>query len=84
MIGAFVGGGELLVILFALILVPVALAGTAFWIWMLVDCIKDERITGNEKVAWVLVIALLHFLGSMIYFFAGRKPRQVVGQSPPG
>ncbi len=84
MIGAFVGGGELVLILFALILVPVGLACTAFWIWMLVDCIKDERIMGNEKVAWVLVIALLHFLGAVIYFFAGRKPRPAVGQSPPG
>jgi hypothetical protein len=46
-----------------------------FWIWMLIDCIKNESIGGNEKVAWTLAIALTHVLGAVIYFFAGRTAR---------
>jgi len=44
-----------------------------FWIWMLIDCIKNESIIGNEKVAWVLAIALTHWVGALVYFFAGRR-----------
>jgi hypothetical protein len=43
-----------------------------FWIWMLVDCIKNDRLSDTEKVVWVLVIVFLHFLGGLIYFVFGR------------
>jgi hypothetical protein len=68
-----IGGGEILLLLFSIVFIPLGLLATAFWIWMLIDSIKNENITGNEKIAWVLVIALTHFLGAVIYFFAGRK-----------
>ncbi len=48
----------------------------AFWIWMLIDCIRNGRISENEKIIWVLVIVFTHFLGALIYFFAGRKRAQ--------
>jgi Phospholipase_D-nuclease N-terminal len=67
------GGGEIILILAMFLLLPLTLLGFAFWIWMLIDSIKNERIQGGEKVAWVLVIALTHFLGAVIYFFAGRS-----------
>jgi hypothetical protein len=44
----------------------------AFWIWMLVDCIKNTRLSETEKVVWVLVIIFLHALGALIYMLAGR------------
>ena len=43
-----------------------------FWIWMLVDCLQNERLQGNDKLVWVLVVVLLHFLGALIYFFVER------------
>jgi hypothetical protein len=73
------GGGEILLLLFSIFLIPLGLLATAFWIWMLIDCIKNESIGGNEKIAWVLVIALTHLLGAVIYFFAGRKSMRKVG-----
>ena len=79
------GGGEILLLLpvFLMILVlPIALLCFAFWIWMLVDCVKNEGLRDGEKVAWVLVIALTHFLGALIYFFAGRKHVRTAGNSP--
>jgi hypothetical protein len=44
-----------------------------FWIWMLVDCIKNERLSDTQKVVWVLVIIFLHALGALIYLLARRK-----------
>jgi hypothetical protein len=65
-------GGELIVILAVLLLVPLALATFAFWIWMLVHAIQNKGLTDGEKVGWVLAIALVHFLGALLYFFIGR------------
>ena len=82
MLGAFVGGWVIILMLgmVTLFLIPLGVALFAFWIWMLVDCIKNENLSGNEKVAWVLVIALTHLLGAIIYFFAGRTRRKAIVQ----
>lgn len=69
------GGGEIIFILLALFVLPLTLLGFVFWIWMLIDSIKNERLREGEKIAWVLVIALTHVLGAIIYFFAGRSRR---------
>ena len=44
-----------------------------FWIMMLVDCIKNSRLTGTEKVVWILVILIAQFIGPILYFLLGRK-----------
>ena len=44
-----------------------------FWIWMLVDCIKNTRLSDTEKIVWVLVIIFLHFVGALIYMLVGRN-----------
>ena len=55
-----------------LILVPFGLLLFAFWIWMLIHAITNRGLTDGEKIAWVLIILFLHFLGALIYFFVGR------------
>ena len=50
-------------------------AAIAFWVWMLVDCLKNNGLVGNEKIIWVLVLVFTHFLGAIIYFFLGRPKR---------
>jgi len=72
MFGAMLLGGLELLLVF--IVVPLALMCMAFWVWMLVDAIKNRRLSDTEKIVWVLVILFLHFLGALIYFFAGRGP----------
>lgn len=47
----------------------------AFWIWMLVDCIKHESEDGNNKLIWVLVIIFTQLLGAIIYYFVQRRER---------
>ena len=72
MFAAMLGGFEIVFVLGLLLLFPLALATFAFWIWMLVHAAQNKGISEGEKVAWVLIIALVHFLGALIYFFVGR------------
>jgi hypothetical protein len=84
MIAAMLGGWEIILVLAMLLIIPLSLAVMAFWIWMLVDAAQNKGLSDGEKVAWVLIIALVHFLGALIYFFVGRpkakelKPLQSV------
>ncbi len=57
------------------VFLPLVLGGTAFWIWMLVDCLKNEPSGSNDKLIWVLVILFGHFLGAVIYYFVRRAER---------
>jgi hypothetical protein len=66
------GGWELIIIL-AIIFIP-----SIFWIWALIDVIKSEFSPQQNKVIWILVVALLPFIGSLLYFFIGRN-QKVVG-----
>ena len=50
--------------------------GLIFWIWMLVDCAKNESSEGNDKVVWILIIALTNLLGAIIYFIVRRPTRK--------
>jgi hypothetical protein len=71
------GGLEFLLILLAtLLLLPIGLALLAFWIWMLIEALQNKGLTDGEKIAWVLVIVLLHFLGALLYFFVGHPKRK--------
>ena len=45
-----------------------------FWLWMLINALTNKGISGGEKVAWVLVIFFIPFIGALVYFFVG-KPK---------
>jgi hypothetical protein len=74
MFGFIFGGLE---ILFALFFLPLGLLALAFWIWMLVDAAQNRGLDQNERIVWILVVALLHLLGALIYFFVGRPKRRL-------
>ena len=42
----------------------------ALWIVAIVDCAKSNN---PNKVVWIIVILLVPFLGSILYFILGRK-----------
>lgn len=70
-------------ILFVMVLTIIGLVccigGTIFWIWMIIDCATKEP-EGSDKIVWIVVIVLGHFIGSLIYFFVRRPTRmQQVG-----
>ena len=70
MIASIVGG--VFGLFFMLIAGMFALAAFVFWIWMLIHAVTNKGIGDGEKIAWVLVIFFLHFIGALIYFFIGR------------
>ena len=70
MFAVLVGG---LKILLALLLIPFSVLFLAFWIWMLIDCIRSKALSDGEKIAWTLVIVFTHALGALIYLLAGRR-----------
>jgi len=51
----------------------VSILGTAFWIWMLVDCVMNKRLSDMQKALWVVLIIFTHIIGALIYFFVGRS-----------
>ena len=50
----------------------IGLALFAFWVWSLVDAIKNPKLDGNMRLIWVIVIVVVGPLGSLIYLLAGR------------
>ena len=70
MIASIVGG--VFGLFFMLIAGFFALAVFVFWIWMLIHAVTNKGLGDGEKIAWVLVIFFLHFIGALIYFFIGR------------
>ncbi len=59
--GAFMGAAILLAIVFL-----------AFWIWMIVDCAKRKFRNDVEKVLWLVIIVLGHWVGAIVYFIVVR------------
>ena len=68
-----IGGPEILILL---IVLGFGLCGSILWIWMLIDCVRNEPSDSNEKVVWVLVIALTHWLGALFYLLFRRPTRR--------
>jgi hypothetical protein len=67
------GAPELLLLL---IVFGIGVLGTAFWIWMLIDCVMKEPSEGNERLVWVVIVVFTHIIGAAIYFFV-RRPKRI-------
>jgi hypothetical protein len=65
--GGILGG----VLVFACAFAPII-----FWIWTLVDCIKHEPSTDNDKIIWVLIMIFTNFIGSFLYLIIRRPQRK--------
>ena len=61
---------------FMLFFLLLALTGTVFWIWMIVECATKEPSQGNDKIVWILIIVLAHWLGALLYYFV-RRPQRI-------
>lgn len=61
--------------LLALLFWLLALAGTIFWIMMIVECVTKEPTQGNDKLVWVLIIVFTHLIGALLYYFIRRPER---------
>ena len=46
------------------------------WIWTLIDCIRNEPAEGNDRIVWVVVIAVANWVGALIYLIVRRPQRK--------
>ncbi|GHO59410.1 PLD nuclease N-terminal domain-containing protein [Ktedonobacter robiniae] len=61
------------------------LALTAFWIWMLIDCVRNRYLKDDARVVWALVIFFTHLIGAFVYYlteYSGRKRNAPLYVSP--
>ena len=65
--GAFAGLG-----IFMLLFLFIGIALTVFWIWMIVE-VATSNLEGGEKIAWLLIVILLGWVGALIYFLVKRS-----------
>jgi hypothetical protein len=60
----------------------VSVGGLAFWVVALVDCVRRPeivyRVTGTEKVTWVLIVALAGWIGGLIHWCSQRARLQEI------
>jgi hypothetical protein len=63
--GGLLVGGMLCWMVFGLI-------GVVFWLWALVDAIRNPALDSTMRLIWVLVIIFLSLLGALLYLVIGR------------
>jgi hypothetical protein len=47
-----------------------------FWMWMFLESLIMELLTGKEKFGWVIFITTTYIFGAVMYFFI-RRPRRI-------
>ncbi len=76
-------GGLIFVLMLLAVIIPIAIALFVFWIWMLISAVQNKGLSEGEKIAWVLVIVFIHWLGALLYFFVGHPKRHTPLAPPP-
>ena len=64
----------------ALLLLAVLIGSLIVWVWALVDAVRvrdDAQYRTGTKTMWVLLIALTHAIGAVIYVLVGRPRRSI-------
>lgn len=69
-------GAAMGVMILPLLFLILGVGGTVLWIWMIIDCATKERSEGNDKLVWILIIVLTHWIGALIYLLV-RRPRRI-------
>ena len=64
------GGGFHLVFTF---LIVVGLAVSAIWLWSLIHCATNRRLSDTNRLIGILLIIFLGPLGSLVYLFLPRE-----------
>lgn len=65
----------IMLIMFSLI---IGIGGTILWIWAIINCIQNRRLSDGEKVLWVLLIIFTHLIGAIIYFIVSRSSNRMI------
>jgi hypothetical protein len=58
------------------VLLPLGLAFLGFWVWMLVDCVRNKRFTPADRKFWAILLVVLRPVGALLYYFKQYRPRR--------
>lgn len=61
--------------IFILFFLTFGLALTAVWIFALIDVVRSDFRGNNDKIIWLLLVILLPFLGTILYFVIGQSQK---------
>jgi len=64
------GGQEVIVLILVGLLV---VASIGLWIWSLIHCITNKRLTDTNRIIGIILIVILGLIGSLIYLFLPRE-----------
>ena len=56
-----------------LLLISVGIAIFASWLYAIIEIITDEYKNDTDKILWFLLVFFFPFVGTILYFFIGRK-----------
>ncbi len=70
----------------------IGLGMSIFWVVLLIDCLRNPRLSGRAKIGWVLLLFFVNWIGMLLYFLLdcsfspiARKRREArVPSWPPG
>ncbi|MFH2105021.1 MAG: PLDc N-terminal domain-containing protein [Parcubacteria group bacterium] len=71
--GLFFTGFFSLYFLFIALIIGINVGGIIIWILMLIDCVKRDFPNKDDKLVWILVIALTSWIGALIYYFVVKR-----------
>ena len=66
-------GLVVLLLLLPLTIAAIVFGAFLFWVWMLIDAIRNDRISGWARVGWTALIWCTHWIGALFYFFLARR-----------
>lgn len=50
------------------------IASLVVWIWSLIHCIRNRMLSDTNRLIGIILILVLHLVGSLIYLFLPREP----------
>lgn len=74
-ISTLLGASIFIIALIILFLVIIPILAIIFWIYMLIDCAKRTFKKADDKIIWIIIIALLQWVGALIYYFVIKRKK---------
>ena len=60
-------------------LVPILILEVVLLVVAILDIVKRQKVTGGNKVLWIVVVVIFQIIGPIVYFIFGRKESDVDG-----
>lgn len=57
----------------------VSVLSIIFWVWLMLDCVQRDFREPTMKIVWIVLMVVLPFLGSVLYFFLEKYPADKKG-----